>query len=265
MAQPDLVDQMLDFGGMRMPLGHAYPPKAPGARPGPPHGVPVAKQLVTINGQTVLAEDIPWAEVTNQLVKLPQQSAKADRPKLPTVLKLELAKDQPNPKAAVSFEGRLSKISSTHPILLASAYLGSKLPMADQNGFVMDYTLVPSSGPYTFEAGETYLVNSQVYLSGVTFHQGAIIKYGSSFATLTIEGSVSTYYPPTRSSGGFHFDERRFRGRSDPTVATMIQEVVHWPAGNFNWNTWTLTHISARWIFDTLTAELTWRRVRTIA
>jgi hypothetical protein len=200
MAQPDLVDQMLDFGGMHMPLGHAYPSKAPGVPLGPPQGVVVAKQLVSIDGQTVLVEAIPWDKVTNQLNKLPQQSAKANQSIHPTALTLELAKNQPNPKAAMSFESRLAEITRSRPILLASAVLDSQRSALNANGFVMDYTIVPSSGPYTFEAGETYLVNGMVYLSGVTFHQGAIIKYGHPFATLTIEGSVSTYYPPTGPS-----------------------------------------------------------------
>jgi hypothetical protein len=176
MAQPDLVDQMLDFGGMHMPLGHAYPQKPPGARPGPPQGVPVAKQLVTIGSQTVLVEAIPWAQVTNKLAKLPQQSAKADRRNSATALKLELATEQANPKTAVSFENRLAQITGSRPVLLASAEFNSEPSALNPSGFAMDYTLVQSGGPYTFQAGQTYLVNSQVYLSGATLYAGACIK-----------------------------------------------------------------------------------------
>jgi chitinase len=91
-------------------------------------------------------------------------------------LKLELATEQANPKTAVSFENRLAQITGSRPVLLASAEFNSEPSALNPSGFAMDYTLVQSGGPYTFQAGQTYLVNSQVYLSGATLYAGACIK-----------------------------------------------------------------------------------------
>lgn len=194
LPQPDLVDQMLDFGGMQMPLGHAYPQNTPGARPGPPRGVPVAKQLETVAGLTLLVEAIPWSVVASQLDQLPQQSARANRSAPHTALKFEGSKEQTHPPTA-TFETRLAQIARSRPVLLASAVLNPQLGILNANGFVMDYELVESGYDTTFESGETYLVEGQVYLYGTTtFNAGAVIKYQAAFDSLWIEGSLYALY-----------------------------------------------------------------------
>jgi len=194
MAEPDLVDQTLDFGEMRMPLGHAFPQVQPTAQRLPPRGVPVAKQLMTFGGRTVLVEAIPWGKVTNQLMNLPQQSARANQPGQPTALKLELAESQTAP-SATPFASRLAQITRSRPGLLASAALNPQSSTFNANGFVMDYTIVESDYDVTFYSGETYLVEGQVYLYGTTtFNHGAIIKYQLAFDSLNIEGSPYAIY-----------------------------------------------------------------------
>ena len=50
---------------------------------------------------------------------------------------------------------------------------------AQQAGFVMDYELVQSADNYTFQSGQTYLINSYVSISYATFESGSVTKFAS--------------------------------------------------------------------------------------
>src|SRR6185369_1200184 len=50
----------------------------------------------------------------------------------------------------------------------------------EPQGLILDYSIVysPSYGdPFTFEAGQTYLLTNTAYFPAVTFEGGAVLKY----------------------------------------------------------------------------------------
>ena len=133
MAEPDLIDETLDFGDLSFPRGFAFSlgqskvdrpeqgpePKARIARPQFPGEersghVPVAKRLVRLSNGIGLVESVPWERVRNQLDTLPARqgaslsipdSARVKGRHLP-VLKHVIEPSQPMKMAALPYEAR---------------------------------------------------------------------------------------------------------------------------------------------------------------
>ena len=171
-----LVDHILIFSGCWFPVGSAFSfgrwPAMPQGQPVPvrlispsaPDAFPVAKSLVTIEGQTVLIEEINYSDVLPSLSALPQAALwPSNRGAVQLADRGELL---PKPSRSKGQAG---------PVSVASvAYT--------PEGFLLDYTtLTGNTNGYTFATGNTYYIpNSFITGSGtVTFQNGACIKFGT--------------------------------------------------------------------------------------
>jgi hypothetical protein len=105
MAEPDLIDQRLDFGvikfeqGQAFPLGHGDPFE---------DAVPTGKSLERIEGRVFLIEKVDYLDIREHLAKLPQQAAAAIRqPNIFNVAsgRAMVARALPPPKGARRMEG----------------------------------------------------------------------------------------------------------------------------------------------------------------
>jgi hypothetical protein len=182
-----LVDHILIFDGYWMPVGGVF---AIGQAPVPPAGqaaqihlvdpsdeasVPLAKSLVKIGSQTVLVEEITFADLTAQLKKLGLAAA----PRIGSKV-VEFA------SRAELLPRRAEAAGDRKPIQIVSA------PYALQ-GLVLDpyVTLSGSASSYSFGSG-TYYIPTSYYVGpgGVTFWNGAVLKFGQN-ANLLVYGTVN--------------------------------------------------------------------------
>ncbi|HEX5222317.1 MAG TPA: chitobiase/beta-hexosaminidase C-terminal domain-containing protein [Verrucomicrobiae bacterium] len=182
MVEPDLVDEKLDYGAMAMYLGRAFSSHASKR-----DGIPVAKRLLNLDGRTVLSEAVEWRDVVAKLNQLPKQAGIFPKSNPQAALKRELPKRSDVGLQLPSFETRLARATTSSKPRMASLSSAAAIP----RGFVLDYELVESATEFTFESGETYLVEDAVVIDGMaTFEAGAVIKHAPG-ASLTIAGSVS--------------------------------------------------------------------------
>jgi hypothetical protein len=190
-ARPALVDQTLDYGTMRMGLGQAF--ATPEAIPAGASrdSLSVVKQLVNIENRTVLTEAVEWNRATAVLEKLPRASgtnvvrqASAIRPGSRGELLAQLSAPALRANGARAaartgnFSDRLAAIERAAPQRLAA--LDSQLAVAPvPTGFVIDYELVQTCYSFTFQSGQTYLINSYVSIGYATFESGSVTKFAS--------------------------------------------------------------------------------------
>jgi len=182
MVEPDLVDEKLDYGAMAMYLGRAFSSDSSKRS-----GIPVAKRLLNLEGRTVLSEAVEWRDVVARLNELPRQAGTLSTTNRQAAYKRELPERAAASRELPSFESRLAKAATSSKPAIASLRLGTTV----SHGFVLDYELVDSAEAFTFESGQTYLVEGEVVLDGMaTFESNVVIKFAPG-ATLTIAGSVS--------------------------------------------------------------------------
>lgn len=192
LADPDLVDQTLDFGSMVIGLGKAfYTPgleegkPAPdasngkGARAGPPVGkktAPVAKRWAKLDGRQFLIETVEYVELKAQMgVGAPDNKIK--------------------PETAVRRNASLQRVLPKFPSG-SSANAEERIQVAgvpySPKGLVLDYCIVSTIPNFTFQAGTTYYVNGEVYLSGTTtIEDDAVLKL-SPGASLRVLGAFQS-------------------------------------------------------------------------
>ena len=176
MAEPDLVDQTLDFGDLWFPLGRVFfsdeylnaltnvPAHIRVANPAAdPAETPVAKRWVQSPDGTrsYLIESVPWVSVQPELSSLPAagQSAGLYRPKGRALAQL----NKPVPKK--------QRRPTQHRLQLASTAYRPK-------GVVLDYITVSGSQDYEFTSGTTFYLDSTAYFAGtVQLDPGCILKF----------------------------------------------------------------------------------------
>lgn len=146
--KPELVDETLDFGQMRMILGKAFE-IAPNART----KTPVAKRWREVDGRKILIESVEYELLRPSLEQLPAGEVRRQA---------KSTHQLPDPR---------TQSLASKPIEIAQA-------IYNPTGVVIDYVLVYDQSNYTFLSGETYLVSGPVQLSNTTtFQSGAVIKY----------------------------------------------------------------------------------------
>jgi alpha-tubulin suppressor-like RCC1 family protein len=178
MAEPDLVDNTLDFGAMRMIPGKAFLLSAANGNPSPggdiPGSVPVFKQWLQTEQESWLIEAVEYSAVQDKLSQLAPSSLVID------------------PATASQFvsDGRdLPFIESAEPVNLPIQVISGP---PTEGGFGIDYTLVYSTSSWTFQSGVTYLVDGSFSIStSTTIQTNAIIKYRRN-AVLTLSGTLTT-------------------------------------------------------------------------
>ncbi len=173
MLEPDLTDQILDFGDLWFPTGAAYATDVSSVEATntarevrvpnlgrDPALVPVAKTWLRTPNVQVLIEGVRWPDVQPKLSSLPPasptESASAPRDRLSCLGEL------PSPT---------TDLLSGPPIQLAPVGYSP-------SGLVLDYITVVGNGDYTFYSGTTYRVSSSAWFGGTLILQpGCFIKY----------------------------------------------------------------------------------------
>jgi hypothetical protein len=239
MAEPDLIDQRLDFRVMKMEQGRAFPLGQDDPFSG--EGVLTGKSMERIDGRVFLIEKVNYRDVREHLELLPKQAAAARpttppgrallprRPDLPGGEPAHAA-SPPAPELRAARSGQSLGVAAATPYrvdertnsanartLLARAWSAPKGERgawkdkqyasldARRRGFVLDYvTLNSSLTNYVFKGDTTYHPTAVVNLYGTTILEGgAVIKGGG----VTLRGPVDCRTAPYRRATWTHKDD----------------------------------------------------------
>lgn len=187
-AEPDFIDQTLDFGDLHFPRGRAFSwngedepiiVNQPAAVhvPNPavnPNEAVVAKRWAQLAGQSALVESVMWTNIAPSLTGLPLTASTGGSSN--GIQHASIRRELP---------GRAERLSQgAKPMRLADTGYRAK-------GFVWDYlTLSGGYTSYTF-GSQTYFINGSVTISSsATFSAGCCLKYASG-ASVYVGGSVT--------------------------------------------------------------------------
>jgi hypothetical protein len=199
MVEPDLIDQRLDFGVMKMEQGQAFPLGE--ADPFSGAAVPTGKSMERIDGRVFLIEKVDYRDVREHLKALPQQAAANPRRKVVDPVNGQRLFAGMLPPAPKGERGawRANQVAKLN---------------ANRKGFVLDYvTLNSSLTNYTFKADSTYFLtnNNTVNLYGTTVIEGGTVIKGAGLAIRgPLDCRTSPYRPATWTS------------RDDDTIGEII-------------------------------------------
>jgi hypothetical protein len=197
---PALPDQKLDFGAMHMGKGRAFTLENLNLE------VPVGKQWTKVEQRDFLIETVVYSSVAPWLATLPAA-----------------------PLAAVDAgKARMLALNGKPPG--APSRKENKTPMRmakvtdPRNGLAIDYGIVATAANVTLEG--TCYVSSNVTLTGVTtIRGGAIIKFNTNGAKITIAGTVNCTTEP--------YHPAIFTARDDNTVGETISGSTGTPSGYY--------------------------------
>jgi hypothetical protein len=181
MAEPDLIDETLNWERVEMGLGTAFQLAEKSLAEGPSEvKVPVAKRWIIDRGRYLLVEMVDWVDVGDKMITLSSNNDDVLGRKVQPANKREWPQRMPQ---------------KTEKTQMAKAATG-----IGDKGFVLDYTvLVDPYASYTFTNGATYYASAGVRITtSTTFQSGAIIKFATN-AWLQLSGTVncSTSGTPT--------------------------------------------------------------------
>ncbi len=170
MKEPDLIDQRLDFGGLHIGQGQAFPL---GTTPDPfdESSVPTGKSLEVIDGRTILIEKVDYPAIREQLGHLPKSaSLKKDR-------KIGL----PDPGRTMQARLLPSRPAGEPGKWTRKLQASVTAPRA---GYVLDYVAHSTSSltNYHFKSDTTYFITNSATVNfyGTTVIEGgAVIKTGA--------------------------------------------------------------------------------------
>ncbi len=220
MVDPDLTDETLDFGAMRIASGTAFSIDE-GADAVDKQEIPVGKNWLRLEGRNFLIEKVDFEDALPSLEKLPaapglQPGDSRKQAALPAKPKQQLLAAL---KAPVREKDRAQ--GNSKPMRMAAAF-----PI--ERGFVLDYTQVNSQSGMVFEGHETYYVSSTVNLTGTTVIEGGtVVKYapGASTARLSIAGPIDCRTESYRPA--------YFTARDDNSVGAIISGSTGTPTGYY--------------------------------
>ncbi len=173
MAEPDQVDQLLDFGGFKMVRGKTFV-EGRAAK-----SVPVYKEWSQTEGRTFLVEAVTYGWLAPLLESLPASTIAANKGKKSSTRMLA---DRSPPKRA-----RSARNART---LIAAADLPKPDPSVSP--VVLDYMAVNGTlSNYTFQCDTTYAVTNLANLFGkTTIEGGTVVKfYPSNICQIIINDS----------------------------------------------------------------------------
>ena len=187
MLEPDLIDQILDFGDLWFPTGAGFatdgkPDVAPN-EPRPvvvrnltadPSLIGVGKTWFTTPFMSVLVEGLRWPDIQKQFAGLPLAAAPAADAGQPLDRSGWLAQ-LPPPNADAGGKEKIGVAT------------GEYHPAA----FVLDYTTVPSfcSTNYPFYTGTYYVGSPSYFGAAVYFYPGCVVKMTNG-AFLSVSGAI---------------------------------------------------------------------------
>src|SRR6266850_1950515 len=189
-AEPDLVDELLNFGDLFYPPGVAFLPgtevdnpdtNAPATIsvpiPGHESGLIVGKRWMMIDNVQALVESVRWKDLQPLLKDLPLMAQARANPKSKQRL---MAKRQLPP-------ARIAKRRISEPIKVASAAYKPR-------GLIWDYITYSGGSDYTFASDTTYYIDSSFSTAyAITYEPRCCVKYAPS--------TVATFYGPVVCSG----------------------------------------------------------------
>jgi hypothetical protein len=143
---------------LRMPSGVAF-------RMGDNNSIHVHKQWMNMDGRQCLIESVDYSLAKIALQKLPAANQAS----------IDLRKRN---RHVAMFKRELPKHRALSSPLTTQLQIAKTVP--PNTGFLVDYSIVASGGPFTFMSGQTYFVTNSVSLVGTTVLEGgAIIKYST--------------------------------------------------------------------------------------
>jgi hypothetical protein len=194
-ADPDLVDEFIDFGHMQLTRGVAF-------RVGdnrPKDAIRVRKQWLKIQQRTFLIESVEYPAIKPLLEGLVAAvgNGKGKKANTRDALVGLFAPEPVGPN--IDFEKRqavlvASSSPRSHALTLSRSNFTDPRP-----GVSIDWTLVSSASNFTFQNDTTYYVSGAVNLSGsgssptnvITFEGGTVIKFApTNSAKITITGPI---------------------------------------------------------------------------
>ena len=217
MVDPDLRDETLEFGFMRIGAGAAFSLPEDQVALAKNPAVQVGKEWTKLEGRNFLIEKVDYGSIRPHLERLPQGAA---------VRKEQKKEGEVLPRPNVGLMAR------TFPAPPQAAAQGGKMEMASitppERGFVLDYSLVSSATNFVFKGDTTYFVNGTVNLSGTTvIEAGAVVKYtnGASVARLVIQGPIDCRTTPYRPAV--------FTAKDDDSVGEIINGSTSQPTNYY--------------------------------
>ena len=199
---PDFINQDLNFGGMRMEAGLAFPLAGESERD-PESGTPTAKTWTVLDGRKVLIEAVQYPDVKAHLDTLEKPAGRKEARAWPKT----------SPGRSVPPPPRQARRTETVQRMAALSQ--------PQAGLVIDYNLVLGGVTnFVFQADTTYFVtnNRSVSLFGTpVIEGGTVIKFGqgsSYIPRLSFVGSVDCRTSPYRPA--------TFTSMHDNTVGDII-------------------------------------------
>jgi thrombospondin type 3 repeat protein len=239
MAEPDLVEEILDCGDLLFPTGRGF--ALDGGTESRPSdvaatislgssreadGLVVAKRLLEIDQRTVLVEALDWRDLEPKLaalaVKTGVRRARNDAVRGRRLPGTRVAQAMLPPKTVQ---------------IARAAYV--------PRGFVLDYVAVGSSGDFTFASGVTYLAGG--FFNGtVTFQPGCIVKLSSGgglsvYGSLVCNGNGSSYSILTSKNEDL-YGEPIPGSTGNPTYTASAALEIYYPDTDM-----TASYLNIRW------------------
>ena len=209
------MDQLLDFGGMRMVPGHAF---RLGAAPDWRSTIPVLKEyrITQDSNRRLILERLPFSKLQEQLLKLPPANSNTNG-----TASLRTA-------TPVIVQGALPVRPKTPKTLIHAAQ--NRTP-ALTDAFVLDWDLVNTSlHDFTFRRSPalSYVLLGDARLSGTTtLDPGAVIRFDS--GSLYLDGPLAL--PGTASGSGSR--KPLLTSVYDETIAPALRSPEPQPPGQY--------------------------------
>jgi hypothetical protein len=208
-----MTDENLNFGVMEMIRGRAFLLGSE-SQDG---GVSVSKSWVQLDGRQFLVEEVPVAELADELAQLPVPQTASVKPNPP--LNVVSAKRLLPPQRIVKTNrGKRSGIQFAQAA-------------APVRGLVLDYVTVSSQTGYTFQGDTTYYISGRVNLNGTnTFEGGAVLKYNRNASANVTPGCCSS---PTVIWLGSAYRPVIFTAMDDNSVGETITNSTGTPTNYY--------------------------------
>lgn len=187
MAEPNLVDDMVQFGAMRMGHGKAFAANSDTMNNSGAPLIPVTKRWQQSQGRNFLVESVWFSEVQVSLETLPSAESNqgaslrqkpVDQLTLPSIHS-GLAHLAPMPVAQKTQQA----LNTAKPFPLQTLNNGiNQLALNTKpfsaKGLVLDYQLLNAASNYTLRGDTTYYVSNLVYMRGLTtIEGGTVVKF----------------------------------------------------------------------------------------
>jgi hypothetical protein len=172
--QDGLQDTTLTFGRMKMTRGKAF--SIGDNAQSNLNQIPVYKNWMTLNGRTVLVEEVPYWRLGAQLETLPLPATGPVTSGNPLLFKVSSKRLMPPARLV---------LHTANTIQMAKA------SMKQKRGVVFDYVAINyETNAVTFQSDSTYFVNGDVIIDSVaTFEGGTVIKYASGTSIIEVDGT----------------------------------------------------------------------------